>query len=79
MMVGRFCLLFDQRDTWEHSSSELMAAKSETAKARARVASIQNAYDTLVGATRGDAESTTLACLKSVKANSRLYILEQGK
>lgn len=41
--------------------------------------SIQNAYENLVGATRRDTVSATLARLESAKANSRPHMLERGK
>lgn len=78
-LAGRFCLLLDQREAWEHFVSDLPVAKSGTIDARASAALIQNAYGALVGAARSDADSMTLARVQSMKASSHLRILERGK
>jgi hypothetical protein len=72
-------LILEQREAWECSTIDILAARSEAAEARARAASIYNAYENLVGAARRDTESVTLAHLESAKANSHLRILERGK
>jgi ubiquinone biosynthesis protein UbiJ len=78
-MVDKSHFLLDQREALEHSAGDHLTTKSEATKAHARVASFQDAHNTLVDAVRRDVESMTLACLKSAKASSHLRILERGK
>jgi hypothetical protein len=69
----------DQREEWERSTSDILEARSETAEARTRVVSIQNAYENLVGAVRRDTKLATLTHLESANTNSHLRILGRGK
>jgi hypothetical protein len=55
MLASRSRLLLDQREVWEHSTSDLLTAKSEAIEAYTHVVSIQNAYDALVVTARRDA------------------------
>jgi hypothetical protein len=68
--MGRSHLLIDQREAWERSASDLMMMKSEVVEAHARVALIQNTYNSLVRGSedgcRIDGCCTTQECEKGL-------------
>ncbi|KAL5657975.1 hypothetical protein ACJX0J_031138, partial [Zea mays] len=77
-MVDKSHFLLDQREALEHSAGDHLTTKSEATKAHARVASFQDAHNTLVDASaiqgKFDAAEGSF-----VEAQSRLVQLEKER